>query len=174
MNLYFMRHGIALPADNPSVANDADRPLTQKGIKRLRKAARGVRRLKISFDVILTSPAVRARQTADILAETLGAEDLVKEISSLAPESHVNHLLSDLTRYQNQQHILLVGHEPLLSNALSVLLAGPPANRATFEFKKGALCCIELDRLSPPGLCKLHWFLAPKQLRLLGERLART
>ncbi|HEY7714619.1 MAG TPA: phosphohistidine phosphatase SixA [Candidatus Binatia bacterium] len=174
MNLYLMRHGIAVPADDPSVTVDAQRPLTPKGIKRTRRAARGVRRLEIPFDVILTSPVFRARQTADIVAEALGAEELVKELSGLAPESTVDHLLFGLTRYQNHRHLLLVGHEPLLSNCLSVLLAGSSANNATFEFKKGALCCIEIDELSPPGLCRLHWFLTPKQLRLLGQRLAKS
>jgi phosphohistidine phosphatase len=173
MNLYFMRHSVALPADDPSVAHDGDRPLTPKGIKRTRKAARGLRRLNIPFDVILTSPVLRARQTADIVAAELGAEALVKEISSLAPESTVDHLLFGLIRYQNHKHLLLVGHEPLLSNALPVLLACPSPNSATFEFKKGAVCCIEIDALSPPSQCKLHWFLTPKQLRLLGERSAK-
>ena len=170
MNLYLMRHGIALPADDPSVAHDGERPLTPKGIKRTRKSARGLRRLNIPFDVILTSPVLRARQTADIVAGVLGAEALVQELSSLAPESTVDHLLFGLTRYQKYEHLLLVGHEPLLGNALSFLFGGQRANGAMVEFKKGALCCFAIDALSPPGRAKLRWFLTPKQLRLLGER----
>ncbi|MGH7793921.1 MAG: phosphohistidine phosphatase SixA [Candidatus Binatia bacterium] len=173
MNLYLMRHGIAVPADDPSVVHDGDRPLTRKGIKRTRKAARGMRRLSIPFDVILTSPVLRARQTADIVAGELDAEALVKEISSLAPESTVDQLLFGLTRFQNHEHLLLVGHEPLLSNALAVLLGGQPANSLTFEFKKGALCRVEIDTLSPPLRGKLHWFLTSKQMRLLGGQPAK-
>ena len=71
MNLYLMRHGIALTRDDPSVAHDAERPLTGKGVKRMRKAAKGLRELAIRFDSILTSPLSRARQTADIVASTL-------------------------------------------------------------------------------------------------------
>lgn len=173
MNLYLMRHGIALPADDPSVAHDGDRPLTPKGIKRTRKAARGLRRLNIPFDVILTSPVLRARQTADAVAGELGTEALMKEISSLAPESTVDHLLFGLTRYKNHEHLLLVGHEPLLSNALSHLLGGKSARSVHVEFKKGALCRVEIDDLPPSNPGKLHWFLTPKQLRLLSERPAK-
>jgi phosphohistidine phosphatase len=61
MNLYLMRHGIAVAADDPNTTQDNDRPLTQKGIKRMRRAARGVARLKLPFDGILTSPVLRAR-----------------------------------------------------------------------------------------------------------------
>ena len=173
MNLYLMRHGIALPADDPSVAHDGDRPLTPKGIKRTRKAARGLRRLNIPFDVILTSPVLRAPQTADAVAGELGTEALVKEFSSLAPESTVDHLLFGLTRYKNHEHLLLVGHEPLLSNALSHLLGGKSARSVHVEFKKGALCRVEIDDLPPSNPGKLHWLLTPKQLRLLSERPAK-
>ena len=69
MNLYLMRHGIAVAADEPGISSDSARPLTPKGIKRIRRAARGLRRLGISFDAILTSPLVRARQTAEIVAD---------------------------------------------------------------------------------------------------------
>jgi phosphohistidine phosphatase len=167
MNLYLMRHGIAVPAEDPAVRHDGDRTLTSKGVKRLRKASRGLRRLDIPFDAILTSPVLRAHQTADIVAEALGTQALVKEISSLAPESTVDHLLFGLTPYQTQSHLLLVGHEPLLGNFLSFLIAGRSAN--AFEFKKGALGRVEIDSPSPPVSGRLHWFLTPKQLRLLGE-----
>ena len=170
MNLYLMRHGIAVPADDPSVTHDGDRTLTPKGMKRLRKAASGVRHLDIPFEVMLTSPVLRAHETADIVAEALGAQTLVKEISSLAPESTVDHLLFGLTRYQTHSHVLLVGHEPLLGNFLSFVITGRSENNMAFEFKKGALCRVEIDALSPPFGGRLHWLLTPKQLRLLGGR----
>ncbi|MGH7851921.1 MAG: phosphohistidine phosphatase SixA [Candidatus Binatia bacterium] len=169
MNLYLMRHGIALPADDPAVAIDADRPLSPKGIKSTRKIAQGMRRLGLSFDVLLTSPLPRARQTADIVAHALDAEAFVEEISGLSPESTVEHLLFGLTRYQDRGDVLLVGHEPLLSATAAYLLGGRPArNSLNLEFKKGGLCRIEIDSLPPPGPGKLHWFLTPKQLRSIG------
>src|SRR6266850_6008454 len=166
MNLYLMRHGIALTRDDPSVAHDAERPLTGKGTKRMRKAARGLRELAIPFDSILTSPLSRARQTADIVASALGMEARLEEISGLAPESTVEHLMFGLTRYQDRAHVLLVGHEPLLSDAAAYLLGGKKPANVTIDFKKGALCRIEIDSLPATSPGKLHWLLTAKQLRL--------
>jgi phosphohistidine phosphatase len=169
MNLYLMRHGIAVPADDPSVMADADRPLSPKGIKRMRKITQGMHRLGLSFDALLTSPLRRARQTADAVATALGAEALVEEISELSPESAVEHLLFGLTRYQDRGDLLLVGHEPLLSNTVAHLLAGKSGRGGpNIEFKKGGLCRVEIDALPPPGPGTLHWFLTPKQLRCIG------
>ncbi|HKY09286.1 MAG TPA: phosphohistidine phosphatase SixA [Candidatus Binatia bacterium] len=169
MNLYLMRHGIALSANDASVASDEERPLSAKGAKRLRRAAKGMRRLGLSFDALLTSPLTRARQTADIVAAALAAETLVEEIPDLSPEGTVEHLLFGLTRYQDRGDLLLVGHEPLMSAAAAHLLTGKSARGAMdIEFKKGALCRIEIDALPPPGPGKLHWFLTPKQLRAIG------
>ncbi|HEY7219882.1 MAG TPA: phosphohistidine phosphatase SixA [Candidatus Binatia bacterium] len=168
MNLYLMRHGIALAQDDPSVANDAERPLTGKGVKRMRKAAKGVRRLNIPFDAILTSPALRARQTAEIIATALNIEARLEEISGLAPESTVEHLMFGLTRYQDRAHVLLVGHEPLLSNTAAALLGGRKPANVTVDFKKGSLCCIEIETLPAASPGTLRWLLTPKQLRSLG------
>jgi phosphohistidine phosphatase len=173
MNLYLMRHGIALPQEDPSVASDAERPLSQKGVKRMRKAAKGVRRLEIPFDALLTSPLLRARQTAEIVAGALGMDDRLEEISGLAPESTVEHLLFSLNRYQDRKHLLLVGHEPLLGDTLSHLLGGRQKIRLAFDLKKASLCRVEIETLPSPASGKLHWLLSPKQLRAIGERGAK-
>jgi phosphohistidine phosphatase len=170
MNLYLMRHGIAVPADDPAVAVDAERPLSLKGVKRTRKIAKGMRRLDLSFDVLLTSPLARARQTTDLVAAALSAEAFVEEMSGLSPESTVEHLLFELTRYQDRSDLLLVGHEPLLGNAAAHLLAGKSARGAlNLEFKKGGLCRIEIDALPLASPGRLHWFLTPKQLRCIAD-----
>jgi len=168
MNLYFMRHGIALARDDPSVIDDDQRPLSKKGVKRTRRIAKGIRRLDIPFDALLTSPLTRARQTVDIVAATLGAEARVEEIASLTPNSAFDQLLADLGRYRDSKHLLLVSHEPFLSDTLSSLLAGQSATRLDLDFRKGALCRIEIDSPSASHRGRLHWFLTPKQLRLLG------
>jgi phosphohistidine phosphatase len=116
----------------------------------------------------LTSPLVRARQTAEIVAAALGLESRLEEISGLAPESTVEHLMFSLTRYQDREHILLVGHEPLLSNTAAYLLGGRKPANVTLEFKKGSLSCIGIEALPAAGPGTLHWLLTPKQLRLLG------
>jgi phosphohistidine phosphatase len=169
MNLYLMRHGIAVAADEPGINSDNERPLSPKGMKRLRRAARGLARLHIGFSSILTSPVLRARQTAEIVAQSLGLEARLEEISGLAPESSVEHLMLGLTRFHDQEDVLLVGHEPLLSDTASFLLLSKNKPNLNIRFRKGGLCCIEIDDLPPtrPGL--LRWYLTAKHLRLLAK-----
>lgn len=168
MRLYLMRHGIAVAADDPSIQQDSDRPLTSKGIKRMRRIAQGVRRLKIPFDGILTSPLPRARQTADIVAAALGMESRIEEISGLTPESTVEHLLFGLARYQDREHLLMIGHEPLLGSFACHLLSGGRGCLGEIVFKKGSICCLESDGALGSGPARVHWHLAPRQLRRLG------
>jgi phosphohistidine phosphatase len=174
MNLYLMRHAIAVVADEPGVDTDGERPLSPKGIKRIRRAVQGLKRLEVPFDGLLSSPVIRARQTADIVAEYLGLEGQVEEISGLAPESSVDNLILGLTRFRNREHLLLVGHEPLLSQTISYLVTGKKNESLSFELKKGGLCRIEIDGLPPEKPAALHWLLAPKQLRLLGDRFKKN
>jgi phosphohistidine phosphatase len=168
MNLYLMRHGIAVSADQPGIESDSARPLTPKGIKRIRRVARGLRRLGISFDALLTSPLLRARQTAEIVADTLGLETRLEELSELTPENSVDHLISGLARFHDRDDILLVGHQPLLGHLFSFLISGKNTSVAV-DFKKGGVCRIEIDVLPLDSPGTLHWFLTPKQLRLLGD-----
>jgi phosphohistidine phosphatase len=168
MNIYLMRHGIAAARDDASVKYDGERPLTAKGTKRMRKAAKGILRLAVPFDCVLTSPLLRARQTAEVLARALAIEDRLEEISGLSPESTVEHLLFGLTRYQDRKHLLLVGHEPLLSSFAAYLLGGQQPINVSLDFKKGSLCYIETETLTVGSPAKLHWLLTPKQLRWLA------
>ena len=168
MNLYFMRHGIAVDrADSGAGSGDRERQLTPKGIKRMTKAARGLVTLSLSFDRILTSPLERARQTAKIVAQTLQLENRVEEVEQLSPEQSAQDLLRALVPYSDQKQILLVGHEPQLSNTISVLLSGTAG--AEIRLKKGALCCLEVDGLPPKKNGVLHWALAPKHLRQMAR-----
>jgi phosphohistidine phosphatase len=170
MNLYLLRHGIAVTADEPGIETDGQRPLSNKGVKRMRKAARGLQHLQIPFDGILTSPLVRARQTAEIVADALDLQQQIQELSGLAPESSVDHLVFSLTRFQNREHLLLVGHQPLLGDFFSFLLKGKDGPDIKAELKKGGLCRIEVETFPPAGPGSLHWLLTPKQLRLMGGR----
>jgi phosphohistidine phosphatase len=169
MNLYLMRHGIAVAQDEPGITSDSERPLSPKGIKRLRRSAKGLARLNIPFSAMLTSPVLRARQTADIVAQTLGLESKLEEISGLAPESSVDHLMLGLARFHGREDILLVGHEPLLGDAASFLLLNKAKASLNVRFRKGGLCCIEVEELPPKEPGVLQWHLTAKQLRLLAK-----
>ena len=93
MNLYFMRHGIAVDrADSGAGSGDRERQLTPKGIKRMNKAAKGLATLSLTFERILTSPLERARQTAKIVAQILHLEERVEEIEQLSPEQSAQDL----------------------------------------------------------------------------------
>ncbi len=166
MDLYFMRHGIAEIQDESGISSDAERPLTPKGIKRMRKAAKGLLNLEISFDRILTSPLLRARQSADIVAEVLKMGDRVEEISELAAGGSVQDLLSRLGKYRESKGLLLVGHQPLLGETASFLLCKEKGVK--LDLKKGGLCYIEMEDLPLEGSAVLHWLLTPKQLRRLA------
>lgn len=168
MNLYFMRHGIALPTEDSATPSDHERPLSSKGTKRTRRAAKGIRRLGLSFDVVLTSPLVRARQTAEIVCAALTDEIPIVELPTLAPECPVDALMADLGSYRDRANLLLVGHEPSLSKILSHLLHGKGGLPLGVGLKKGTLCRIQLDTFPPTGPATLGWLLTPKQLRLLG------
>lgn len=170
MNIYLLRHGIAIDRDDPSSPTDADRPLTAKGLKRMRKAARGLRRLNIPFDAIVTSPFTRARQTADIVAAALELQPTFEEMSDLTLEGTVESLLSNLARFQNHSHLLLVGHEPLLSDLAAFLLTLERPASLGIALRKGGLCRIEVDALPPPQCGTLHWLMTPKQLRQFAPR----
>src|SRR5207249_11630882 len=94
MNLYLMRHGIALAQDEPGINSDSERPLSPKGVKRLRRIAKGLARLKIPFAPFLTTPLLRARQTAELVAQTLGLEAELAAMSGRAPERLLEQLMS--------------------------------------------------------------------------------
>jgi len=168
MNLYFMRHGIAVDrADSGAGSGDRERQLTPKGIKRMNKAATGLVTLSLSFDRILTSPFERARQTAQIVAQTLRLEDRLEEFEQLCPAQSVQDLLSGLAAYSGEKEILLVGHEPQLSSTISVLLSKTAG--AVIRLKKGGLCCLQVDALPPQESAVLRWAVTPKQLRLMAR-----
>ena len=168
MQLYLMRHGIAADrAAGGRGADDRERPLTAKGIKRIEKAARGLVSLSLAFDKILTSPLERARHTAKIVAETLHCEDRLEEFQQLSPEHSVQDLITGLAHHGGLKDILLVGHEPLLSRCASFLLSGKAG--AEIRFKKGGLCCLEVDGMPPGESAVLLYALTPKQLRRLAR-----
>ncbi len=168
MDVYLLRHGIAVNAED--VTPGSDRPLTAKGAKRMRKTARGLRRLGIEFELILTSPLARAYETATIVAEALSREAHLSVLESLKPDCSVDELLSSLKEYANCASLLLVGHEPLLSNAISCILSGKKTSNIKVALKKGGLILVAVDSLPPRNPGTLVLLLAPKILRRLATR----
>jgi phosphohistidine phosphatase len=158
--LFLIRHGIA-EARSKSWPDDSKRPLTDEGMARLRKEARGLARLDVVVDVILTSPFVRTRQTAEIIASAFEPRPHVTAIEALTPDGSYAAVLAELSKHARRTSIALVGHEPGIGE-LAARLVG---SRHPIPFKKGAVACIEVDALPPAGPGTLQWFLPPKALR---------
>jgi phosphohistidine phosphatase len=141
--------------------DDSKRPLTSEGITRMKQIARGLARLGVSFDQILTSPLVRARQTAEVLAEHVDGKPPINLAQSLVPGGKFTALVDDLAKYSRRSRIALVGHEPDLGQFAARLLGA----RTSIEFRKGGICRIDVDALPPTGPGHLRWFATPKMLR---------
>lgn len=161
--LYLIRHGVAAER-GPAWPDDAKRPLTEEGIGRMKKAAKGLKRLDVRLDVVVSSPLVRARQTAEVVAGVFDEMPPLVFTAALAPGGRYSDLLADLQTQVRRTRIALVGHEPDLGR-LAARLAG---SRRAFEFKKGAVCRIDVDALPPERSGTLRWFLPPSILRRIS------
>jgi phosphohistidine phosphatase len=164
MNLYLLRHGLAANHNPRRFAKDAERPLTSKGKRKLRESAGALKRLKLSFDLIVTSPYTRARDTAQIVAEELDFKKDLVFTEFLTPSGSQSGLVKWLhDRDPLPENVLLVGHDPHLSELLSLLLAGN-TQAFTVELKKGGLCKLSIETLKPGRCAVLEWLLTPKHL----------
>jgi len=160
--LFLIRHGLAEERGD-AWPDDTKRPLTEEGMSSLRKEARGLARLGVAFDIVLTSPLVRARQTAEIVAAGFDPRPHVATIDSLAPGAPYAAVIAELEKHMRKGRIALVGHEPALGELAARLIG----TRHPIAFKKGAVCRIDVDTLPPAGPGSLRWFLTPKVLRAI-------
>jgi phosphohistidine phosphatase len=166
MNLYLLRHGIAVDPSVPDFARDAERPLTPKGRRRLRQIAKALGALRISFDVILSSPFVRAAQTAEIVAKSLKRRKQLKFTDDLTPGGNPKSLIQQLNDLRPRpKNILLVGHEPYLSKLIALLTAGN--TNMEIDLKKGSLCKLEAESLRCGRCATLVCLLAPRHMALM-------
>lgn len=158
MDVYFLRHGIAADRDAWS-GSDFDRPLTRDGRARMRREARTLARLRLGLDAIVTSPLVRARETAAIVAKAVGLHGDAFHIDrAVGPEFDTERFAEIVARHGTARALLLVGHEPGMSETVGRLAGG-----ATLALKKGGLAYVTLDGSAARGT--LRWLLAPKLLR---------
>jgi phosphohistidine phosphatase len=160
IELYLIRHGVA-EERGEAWPDDSKRPLTAKGMSKLRTAAKGLVRLGVSFDVVVSSPLVRTRQTAEIIAGGLEPHPHIAMLDSLAPGGSITTVLTDLEKFAKHERVALVGHEPGIGELAARLIG----SRHAIPFKKGAVCCIDVDALPPSGPGDLRWLLPPKVLK---------
>jgi phosphohistidine phosphatase len=162
--LYLIRHGVAAERGE-NYPDDTKRPLTSEGMQKLRKEAKALVALDVAFDVILTSPLVRTRQTAEIIAAGFRTQPPIVNMAALAPGGTHNAIIEELSKQQRKHKIALVGHEPGIGELAARLIG----LRRALEFKKGAICRIDVVALPPTGPGDLRWFITPRILRKTGK-----
>jgi phosphohistidine phosphatase len=141
---------------------DSERPLTDNGRKKMRQIAKGLKALGVSIDLILSSPYVRARETAEALADTFKMKHKIAFSENLVPLGDPDLLISEINEKYSVNSIAIVGHEPNLS-ALTGLLISENA-KVDMTYKKGGVCKLTADDLHHARAATLEWLLTPKIL----------
>jgi phosphohistidine phosphatase len=164
MNLYLIRHAIA--EEETSSGEDSQRELTDKGAKKMRLIAKGLRTLGVDFDLIVSSPYIRAVQTAEILSEVFKKKKFVLS-DHLMPMGDIDLLIAEINEKYSVNSLAIVGHEPYLSTFVSLLTTGGTPIEMTF--KKGGVCHLSTDDMHHTRKATLEWLLTPGVLVELGE-----
>jgi phosphohistidine phosphatase len=162
MQLYIVRHGIAIDREDPKCPPEAERYLTEEGIERTRQVAKGIAALGAHADLMISSPYVRATQTAAIFAGALDyPEHKIRHSENLLPGSEPAALLRELAREKNASSVFCFGHAPHVD---ALLAAAAGAQRHITSMKKAGVAFVELKRVSPPS-GQLVWLVTPKLFR---------
>ncbi len=164
MILYLVRHGIAVDPNDPKSPAEPERPLTAKGVQKTRAAALGLSVLGIKPDVLITSPYVRAAQTAEIFAETLGFSPAkIRVHDALKPAGNPAEIVKEIVSLRAKE-VMCFGHAPQLDLTIAFLLG---SRGAVTELKKAGVASFE--HTATRGKWHLRWLLTPKMLRQLAE-----
>ena len=163
MKLLLIRHAPAVPNGSVGI-RDGERPLTPRGRARFRVAARGLARISDRPDVLLTSPLVRARATADIAAAAF--KKVTPRVEPALGQENLDAVVAALKKYPRDATVAVVGHEPTLSRLLARML-GVHQDDDRFAFKKGGAALLDLPD-GPAAAGQLRWFVKPRILRSLG------
>lgn len=165
MRLFIVRHAIAHERNRKRWPNDALRPLTPAGQRKFRKAAAGLAPWLPKSAALLTSPWIRARDTAAMLAKA-AKHAKATECAELTGSASVEGVFA-LLRKRREKAVVIVGHEPQLSGFMAAALGGP-RQRFKIEFRKGGAACIEFGARVEAGRATLVWMMPPKVLRALA------
>jgi phosphohistidine phosphatase len=170
MRIILFRHGPAGTRDAARWPDDGLRPLTSRGEERTYGAAFGLARLEPEIRVILTSPLLRAAQTARVLEGVL-TDASVEVLEALRPGGSYREVIQALGKFSDAESVALVGHEPDLGKLTGTLVFGAPS---ALPLKKAGACAIRFEGATRAGGGRIVWFLAPKVLRRLAGKKARA
>ena len=168
MNLYIVRHAIAVDEGTSDYESDSERPLTDKGRKKMRQIAKGLRNLGVEFDLILSSPYVRARETAEILADVFKMKKKIVFSDNLIPLGNPELLITEVNEKYSVDSMAVVGHEPHLSGLVGLLVAENAKIDVTL--KKGGVCYLSADDLHHEHRATLEWLLTPGILTEISDK----
>jgi phosphohistidine phosphatase len=163
MNLYILRHAIAEDRDENAFPDDSLRPLTTKGKKKMVKIAEKLKDMGAQIDLILSSPYVRAHDTAKVVVKAFELKKKQLVLSDqLTPSGFAKDLIAEINEKYPVDNLMLVGHEPYLSDLIAMLVAGDPS--VSIAMKKGGVCRLSIDNLVYDKCATLEWLLTPAQL----------
>ena len=166
MELYLVRHGIAIDREDPKCPPDPERYLTEEGIEKTKRVAAAVAALGASPDLLLSSPYVRAMQTAEIFASALDySKQKIRRTDLLLPGAEPSLFFRELAKDKQTSTLFVFGHAPQLDDIVAAALG---SKHHITSLKKAGVALIELKRISPPN-GQLVWLAPPKLLRRAGK-----
>ena len=166
MQLYIVRHGIAIDRQAPKAPAEAERFLTEEGKDKTQDAAKGFAKLEVTPDVFFSSPYVRAMQTAEIFAAALEyPKAKIRRTDLLLPTADPAMFFRELAKDKDSAVVIVFGHAPQLDDLLATALG---SRHQITALKKAGAALVELKRISPPA-GELVWLATPKILRRLAK-----
>ena len=162
MDLYIVRHGIAIDREDPKCPPDPERYLTEQGMDKTRQVAKGIAALGITPDLLISSPYVRAMQTAEIFASALDySKQKIRRTDLLLPGAESSALFRELAKDKQSSTVFLFGHAPHLDELIAAAFA---SKHPITSLKKAGVAVLRLKRISPPS-AELLWLATPRLLR---------
>jgi phosphohistidine phosphatase len=169
MELFVIRHAIAEPLGKENKFSDEMRALTVEGRNRMREVVKGLVKLGVEFDLLLTSPLKRAVETAEIVGTGTGlTKKEIKLSGNLAPGASAEELFAEIKGLPGVEAIALIGHQPDLGGLISRIIHSD-ATSLSIQLKKGGVCCLNVTETVPRFRGDMMWLLTPRQLRLLAK-----
>ena len=169
MELFVIRHAIAEPLGRRNEFIDEKRALTVEGRNRMRDVVKGLIKLRVEVDLILTSPLVRAVETAEIIAASMRlSKKAIRQSGNLAPGASAEDLFAEIKGQTGAEAVALVGLQPDLGSLISRTIQND-GGALSIQLKKGGVCCVNVGETVPTLRGEMMWLLTPKQLRLVAK-----
>jgi phosphohistidine phosphatase len=167
MRIYLIRHSNAVDIEAADLEPDDQRPLSEKGREKMKNIALALKALGVKPNLIVSSPYVRAEQSAQILKKVLECKKDLAINESLVPLGNANNIIGEINEKYSVDELILVGHEPCLSGLIGVLVTSAPEILITLKY--GGVCCLSVDDLRMQRVAAMEWLLTPKILSTIAR-----